>query len=440
MKYKISTCIIILFFSFQAFSSEPCLKSKQFNYTNPVKNLCEIQINMPACKELDARDLKTCDGTDPTLKTDAWYLIKRCAGDFGNNLVAIKDFIYSLMKSFLKGLYSISSFTGRFSATKKLDQYASSLKLYLGTEYSRLRAKYGTFGAIKHMAAPIGKLMVNTVSDMMTNVSEQYSCMNSDAKKIQLCSTLATVLAPPTAMLGLLKYGPKALLKFKNLKKAFSNKYKKKGNGKTLGEIMKEQKKNTRPKKKTNKKVKTKKEVALNQVVMIPAAGGARYVYAKVTSRGRDNVVVTYIGDDGRPHIKVVKKEHIKKYSGAPNMESKKLDAFNVDPDAPSPKLIKKKVYKKKKAESKKVVDDNRPVKSEDIWKAKTTHNYPKVGSKGKFKRSDGKFVDFEVTAHGRSGFTGIYKNASGEFRMGFIKGAKTKVAAPVKKAATLKK
>ena len=129
--------------------------------------------------------------------------------------------IWDVMKWVWNSATDPASLGGKF---ENASEYIKSAKLYLLTEYEKAYAKqsppFQTIKALRSMGGSVGKLIYNNITEALSQKYQSLGCLSSEAKSAAVCEFIGSIAVPPTGLLSVLKYGPKALKLFPGIEKA----------------------------------------------------------------------------------------------------------------------------------------------------------------------------------------------------------------------------
>lgn len=187
-----------------------------------IDDICRIVTKSKVCEKVPKKDLLQCHSLNKTSQIDAWEFIKGCTNGALNSVKDLLNFFWEIMKW---AWNNTTSGDARAKSKGQASEYMAATKLYLNTEYQKALAKSSPPGremkAIGTMTGAIGKMILNSVTNTVQKNYHEFGCLNFEAKSEYVCNLLGDVLIPPAGFVAFLKYGPKAVKQFPNLKSLY---------------------------------------------------------------------------------------------------------------------------------------------------------------------------------------------------------------------------
>lgn len=223
---KFVTHILILclaLVSFAPISQSYAMTCEQTSFNSSVSSnvsdICEVVVQSEVCSNVPQENRLNCENPEQSIASNVWDYIAGCAGGVLDSVSEMVSFLWEIMK------WAWNNVTSSETRGRSLDQaneHMNSALLYLNTEYERAydraRPPLRTLKAVQSMGGAIGRLIFNSIEQLVIQQYAEFQCLNSRAKSGAVCSLVASFFIPPAAMIGLIKYGPRALRMFPSLR------------------------------------------------------------------------------------------------------------------------------------------------------------------------------------------------------------------------------
>lgn len=200
---------------------EICISQGIQPLTSSLTDMCKIVTQNELCKDVPESDLLKCEALEKTSQLDAWEFIKGCSKGAFDSVKETLMFLWDIMQLAWDG-------EKRGEAMEQASEYMAMAKLYLHTEYQKALAKSSPpmkeTKALLSMGGAIASMIMNKISDMVSQEYKEFGCLNFEAKSKYMCKIMGDIFLPPAGVVALIKYGPKAVKQFPNLKSVFVSK------------------------------------------------------------------------------------------------------------------------------------------------------------------------------------------------------------------------
>lgn len=194
-------------------------RTQNMTPVSDLDDICKIVTKSEVCKNVPKKNLLQCNSLDKHSQLDAWEFIQGCAEGALNSVKDLLNFFWEIMKW---AWDNTTSNDARAKSKGQATEYLAATKLYLNTEYQKALAKSSPpmkeMKAVSTMSGAIGKMILNSITDTVQKNYREFGCLNFEAKSEHVCKLVADVVIPPAGFVAFLKYGPKAVKQFPNLK------------------------------------------------------------------------------------------------------------------------------------------------------------------------------------------------------------------------------
>ena len=202
-----------------------CPNINPSNLDKQMVDICNVVLKSPICKDIPKEKQLNCKelSNQPKISAWEWEFLKGCTKGVLNSIKNFLRFMWEIMRWAWKNATSSEQ---RSKTAQQVNEYSNSIKLYLNTEYEKAYDKtsppFRSVKALKSMAGSLADLVIRTITDLLSQKYQEMGCLNTEAKSEMLCQFLGEIFIPPVAAISLIKYGPKAIKQFPNLKNAFA--------------------------------------------------------------------------------------------------------------------------------------------------------------------------------------------------------------------------
>lgn len=200
-----------------------CKKKHINSVTNQISDICNVVLESSICKSIPKENRLNCNKINDKSQIDIWDFLKGCTKGVFDSVKNFLNFIWAIMK----WVWSNSIDSEKRSQTiEQASEYMGIIKLYLHTEfekaYEETASPFRTVKALKAMGGSISNLILNSITDLISQKYQELGCLNFESKSQMICQFVGDIFIPPAAAISLIKYGPKAIKMFPNIKEAFS--------------------------------------------------------------------------------------------------------------------------------------------------------------------------------------------------------------------------
>lgn len=195
-----------------------------------MSDICQAILEGSICKNIEEERRLNCVKVETSPPLDAWHLLSGCVQGTFSAIENFLSFVWSVMK-WISNPVKAAKDVGE--ATHQVGEYMNIVRLYLHTEFEKAydQASFPgkTIQALRLMGGTIAQLILDQVTELISQKYQELDCLNLESRSKVICKFVGEIFIPPAAAFTLLKYGPKAISKLPNVKKAFAKLEKKRG-------------------------------------------------------------------------------------------------------------------------------------------------------------------------------------------------------------------
>ncbi len=200
-----------------------CGEVPSSNLNTQISAICDIVLKSPICKDVPEEKRLNCHLIENNSQANAWDFLKGCAKGVFESIKNFLNFIWEIMKWVWDNATDSEK---RTETVEQASEYLNIVKLYLHTEfekaYDNTSSPFRTVKALKSMGGSLANLILKSLTNLVSQKYQELGCLNFEAKSQVVCQFVSDIFAPPAAAIALIKFGPKVIKSFPNLKEAFS--------------------------------------------------------------------------------------------------------------------------------------------------------------------------------------------------------------------------